>query len=353
MLQISLALFACGLSRYMWSINAPVARVIVSFAVLGFLFYAGIVIAGTYSYECPFQTPVSMALRWLRNNWPSSRKITSVVCAAQRRILELLAKLRIVRRGVDVILPINGDAGRRSPALLDGSRSPMPGQDANAVSKQNVDNARCVCWVLRKITDPEAIDSAVSLAGTIRWFEGDTDHDPPYDSVVSTFEACFDSTHRLYPGLRDRAYFSARAILKINVGARSQSQKCAEKYPIPIIPSNPSTNTDPDFNHILKVLMCNFGTYQPILDFPTVEENTHAHLLWVSDFLSDLTGRVRLNPLFDSYESYLRVAVVDHRATIYNILLTWYLCLGSEAKEGIWASHESYVVILPPFPSAY
>ena len=48
MLQIAL-LLACGLSRYIWSVNTSVARIVVSFTVLGVLFYIGIVVAGTWS----------------------------------------------------------------------------------------------------------------------------------------------------------------------------------------------------------------------------------------------------------------------------------------------------------------
>jgi len=55
--------------------------------------------------------------------------------------------------------------------------------------KHNTDNVRCVSWVLRNITDPEAINSAIRLAGTVRWFQGDPDHDPPFDLIVSTFVA--------------------------------------------------------------------------------------------------------------------------------------------------------------------
>ena len=90
--------------------------------------------------------------------------------------------------------------------------------DLEARHKQNTDNARCVCWVLRNITDSEAIDSAIRLAGSIRWFDGDPDHDPPFDLIISTFEACFNSTKQLHPSMRDRAYFSAQAILQINLG---------------------------------------------------------------------------------------------------------------------------------------
>ena len=67
-LQIALLPLTCGLSRYMWSVNTSVARVVISFTVLGVLFYLGIVVAGMSSYECPFQTPGSTALRRLRQS---------------------------------------------------------------------------------------------------------------------------------------------------------------------------------------------------------------------------------------------------------------------------------------------
>ena len=54
-------------------------------------------------------------------------------------------------------------------------------------------NAYCVGWILQNITDPEAIDSAVCLAGTIRWFDSNTDVDVPFDAIVSVFEGGFGS----------------------------------------------------------------------------------------------------------------------------------------------------------------
>jgi hypothetical protein len=47
----------------MASINTPVATVLITLTMLGVLFYLGVIIAGTSSYECPFQTPISTALR--------------------------------------------------------------------------------------------------------------------------------------------------------------------------------------------------------------------------------------------------------------------------------------------------
>ena len=79
MLQIALLLFCYGLSRYLWNVNQTVAAVIIATSSLGFVFYVCIVSAATASYECPYQTPVSLLLRVLiyydfrKNGWYQRR----------------------------------------------------------------------------------------------------------------------------------------------------------------------------------------------------------------------------------------------------------------------------------------
>ena len=131
---------------------------------------------------------------------------------------------------------------------------------------------------------------------------------------------CFDSTKQLYPGMRDRAYFPARAILQINLRARSQSHERASKYPIPEVSSNAPQRADPDLHHIIRMLEGSLCSDRPTLDFPRVGANTHNHLLWTSNLFVDLT-HVGPSPIPGSYESYLSVAVTDHRAMIANTLL--------------------------------
>jgi len=204
---------------------------------------------------------------------------------------------------------------------------------------------RCVCWVLQNITDPEAIDAAIRHAGTIQWFDGDSDHDLPYGVIVSTFEACFSTTKQLYPGMRDRAYFSAQVILKINIRARTQPYEHASKYPIPKISSGSLQHTDPDLHHVICMLECNFGNGRPTFNFPREGVNSHAHSLWVSKLLVDVihTGP---NPTLKSYKSYLSLAFTNHQAMIADILLMWYMLLGGHVEEEtFWAIDRSYVVI--------
>ena len=409
MLQIALLLLACGLSRYMWSVNTSVARVVISFTALGLLFYVGIVAAGTSSYECPFQTPASEVLRNLRDSGITRRLLARV--SPSNAILLIRATRVVARRGlvsaprrayavmqylstweispsrmmsnirstatkvghqlIVLLLRIDRAFGNAKQWLVQGTRrlgragllpttventdqQPGPLQNGHGLvvrvrnledlRKQNTDNVRCVCWVLRNITDPEAIDSAIRLAGTIRWFDGDSDHDPPFDLIVSTFDACFDSTKQLYPGMRDRAYFSARAILQISMRARTQPKECAPKYPFPEVSPNTTKHTDDDLHHILRMLQYNFNSDRPTLDFPKASANTHQHLLWISNLFVDL-AHVGPNPILQSYESYLSVAVANHQATIANTFLIWYMFLGGHIEEEtFWATDKSYVV---------
>jgi len=423
MLQIALLLLACGLSRYVWSVNTSVARVVISFTALGLIFYIGIVAAGASSYECPFQTPASEGLRYLRDSgvtrkllarmspsnaislihatWVSTRQgfisaphhvhgttryppswdispsrivsgIRSTATGVGHRMIILLPRIdrafgnvkqRLVQRIRSFrhtrLLPTTIEEADQEPGPLRNS----PGLlvrvwNLEALRKQNMDNACCISWVLRNITDPEAIDSAIRLAGTIRWFDGGSDHNPPFDLIVSTFNACFDSAKQPYPGMRDRAYFSARAILQISMRARVQSHEHASKYPIPEVPfpedsSNTSPHTDHDLHHVTRMLQCNFNSERPTLDFPMTGANTHDHLLWMSNLFVDLT-RVGPNPILRSYDSYLSAAVTNHRATIANTLLIWYMFLGGHVEEEtFWATDKSYAVDPLIFLSAH
>ena len=245
MLQISLLLLGCGLCRYMMSINTPIAYTLIVLTGFGVLFYAGIVVAGASSYECPFQTPGSALLRrtWTQVGPPLTpifffiidalrtlggtiwRPISMVwlaVVKAHRNFLTLSERIQLgILRirfcfppigGLDIHLPqigLNTRPRSRNPPLpltREGSGSPDPQEiipwfapnELTMIEKKNIDNARCVSWVLKNTTDPEALDAAIRLAGTIRWFENGIDAKPLYDIFVSTFDSCFGSDGMLH-----------------------------------------------------------------------------------------------------------------------------------------------------------
>jgi hypothetical protein len=65
MLQFALLLLGCALSLHLWGINTAVALVILGATLFGVICYAFMVVAGTASASCPYQTPGAQALRYL------------------------------------------------------------------------------------------------------------------------------------------------------------------------------------------------------------------------------------------------------------------------------------------------
>ena len=144
----------------------------------------------------------------------------------------------------------------------------------------NAKDVRCVSWILRNITDPESLDAAIRLAGTIRWFIDGINVEPPYDIIVSTFHTCFDSTGTVYPGLLDRAYYSARAIFWIRIRAKCGGGEFEyDRRSLPHVSNNGSNNKDLD--SILE-MYTSVQAGLTSIECGFTEHNTADHMQWVS-----------------------------------------------------------------------
>jgi hypothetical protein len=299
MLQAALLLLACGLCKHMATINTPVAGVLITLTVLGVVFYLGIVIVGASSYECPFQTPVSTALRriWKSTKPHVTATLHSAVIGASLLWLPVSTTLRNSWEAIQCqilhfmlwlppttqwfrphhqTLPVVQPIPQQSPSwlaslhrlwediqcriLCAALRLPQTHPSSPIVRPtslwltptalvtlrtMNAGDVRCISWILWNITDPEALDAAIRLAGTIRWFEDGLNVEPPYDQIVSMLKGCFDSAGRVYPGLRDRAYHSARAALWIHICALCASREFARRFPFPAVACD-MASLDPD-----------------------------------------------------------------------------------------------------------
>ena len=205
------------------------------------------------------------------------------------------------------------------------------------IQRANANDVRCVSWILRNITDPEALDAAVRLAATIRWFEDGINVEPPYDLIVSILEGCFDSTARLHPGLGDRAYHSAQAILWIYIRAMRISEEFSSRFPLPIIHCSTIY-----LNRDLADLL---GVYRD-LDTPEIIAWIHRiipgfspmHLQWTSTALLHLSWANRNVPgAFNSIRYYEDERDWDRIPlnAMLNLLLTWCIVLGWPIEEEV------------------
>ena len=329
MLQVALLLLACGLSRHMCPINTSVAYTLISLTGAGVLFYLAIVIAGISSYACPFQTPASTTLR---SPWKKARRgFVSFIVHSKQALLRTHRMWNqkvwplFHRQSLPTILLGNVQVHRSEPWLKP--------KDLDTIHETNANDVRCVSWILRNITDPEALDAAIRLAGTIRWFDDGINDSPPYDLIVSTFDGCFDSAGMVNPGPRDRAYYSGRAIVWIHTLAMCKSEEFASTFPLPntnyVAPS-----LDFDLRHLLWINIALPARYRfmRLLNIPVL---TPSHSQWSSNVLLHLSWANRAAVDFDFILRYISVkheAGIPLNATL-NRLLTWCIFLGSPVEE--------------------
>ena len=409
MLQIALLLLACGLCRYMASINTPVAGVLITLTALGVLFYLAIVVAGTSSYACPLQTPASAALRGLWKKiqhhttlpvHPPWKQVVFPIGFAIHRFKQVVVRPALnLDKWVRITFKSRQHGHPQSPVvsleeiredshmfpephnnpLTHGPNPPThdtgpshrnpdhpsqetdpPPQNAPApepwllrgglttIEKTNAKDIRCVSWILRNITDPEALDAAIRLAATILWFEEGTDIEPPYNIIVSIFSTCFDSTGAVYPGLSDRAYYSARAILWINIRAMCKGEDFARRnFPLPHINNNGSYNMDLDSVLEIYNIMCAHETF--ICRSGFTKHNTPEHMQWTSRALLHSCWAKQRNP--DGFSVILSQWVPDVPwstipldATL-DLFLVWSTFLGGPIQEeAVKIRDKTYVI---------
>ena len=95
MLQFALLLLGCALSLYLWGIDMTVALVVLGITSFGVIFYACIVVAGTASVSCPYQTPGVHILRHilhtLHHTLHAPRRILHILHHTFRTLLHTLS----------------------------------------------------------------------------------------------------------------------------------------------------------------------------------------------------------------------------------------------------------------------
>lgn len=402
MLQVALLLLALGLYEHMRSINHAIGSILVVLTMVGTLVYIVIVVAGASSYECPFQTPASIVLgsSWERARPHLTAALLPIIAASRYLYKPLHRMWEVVQSQILHVLlllppieigccsrhpsPLIVQSAPRNPAsrlaplhsLWERIKSKIPhlvlrlpqtlplstAQDVlpNPVTspwltpttlavlrKANATDARCVSWILRRFTDPEALDMGIGLASTIRWFEDGLDVNPPYDLIVTTFRACFDSTGRVQHGSSNRAYHAAQAVLWIHVRAMCVSEEFAQRFPLPVI-NHDHTSLDDDLKDLLGVYrgldtpgiiawMC---AASPRVT-PVHQQRTSItllHLSWANRSARDVLNPAAEYFLLEKWDTILLGAIL-------NRLLTWCIFLDWPVEEEVLKIQDKSCVI--------
>ena len=293
MLQAALLLLGYALSNYLFFVDEVVASVIIGFAGFGLLFYFLIASAATLSYNCPFQTPLSLIIRYLINFDHKHRRYLGRTKQWFKRVFSY--------KKWKVHGPKHGGSG--PPRAHDWNNSVdhtelfMPGppdQPSTLFNKETdwegyVLDSDCITWMFEMSMDMDIIMAIMKFIPEVVWHAGI--QTTPLQRLYDTVLECFDhsSGHpTVIPKFRDRAYLAAKALLHLAIQRKCIGDEhdtvvfdsISNKH-LPLAPT--SYNCDSDLASTLSIIDCVFGHSKSIQwqDFSF----TPPHHLWMGHIL--------------------------------------------------------------------
>ena len=222
-LQCALILLGFGLSRYLWEISRSVSSVIIGFTTFGFLFYLFIVMASIFSFDCPFQTPFSLVVRF-------------AISLALPYWRNLQQTFRPPKPGTPRIRPdppppndgVGGghdlEAGMTIPDVVPAAiPSPLFPEETDPEAEKL--DARCINRMIVASTGTDVVVSTMNFIPEVIWHSGIKE--VPLKRIYDILTDCFDSSGPhpvVIPKMRHVAYLSARAFTHIGLQRRCITQ---------------------------------------------------------------------------------------------------------------------------------
>ena len=275
MLQAALLLLGYALSNYLFFINKAIASVIMGFTTFGLLFYLLVVLAATLSYNCPFQTPLSLLFRllirfdnkhkgYLKRSKRWSGHVFSQMKGRWQRPkshglcgLGRFGTFGLGSPGDYIELGVTGLSDQAPPIFNKKTNWDDHGLDLSSVT-----------WMFEMSTD---MDVATAIAGFIPQIVCTDTQTIPLERLYDTVLKCFDrsSGHPiLKPAYRDKAYLCAKALLHMGVQCKYVGDK-SENSMFRSISSRHQTmgsksyKGDSDLESTLGMIDCVFGDLKP------------------------------------------------------------------------------------------
>ena len=230
LLQLALFLFSYALSIYLFTINKAVAAVTVGLTSFGLLFYILVVSVATLSYNCPFQTPLSLFLRFLFRLKDKDKNYLEQAWSWFKPMFRLCFSSRHHAP--------EEDRDDHVESALVGPFCKPPRLAAGLTTWNDyVVDTECIAWLSQRSRSADVVMAIAGLIPEIIWYGsmGASPLKQLYDIMLE----CFDSSSEppaLIPKLREKAYLSAKAVLHLAVqrkGIKSETdvfQSISEKH---------------------------------------------------------------------------------------------------------------------------
>jgi hypothetical protein len=286
MLQAALLLLGYALSDYLFFINKVVASVLIGFTSFGLLFYFLIVSAATFSYNCPFQTPLPLIFRSLiRFDNEHKRYLKRFREWFGRPFSQMKRWLGRKSGGLD---------GNASGECIAFPMTTSPHQWPLHFNKGTdwddyVLDSNCVTWMFEMPMDTDITMVVARVIPEIVWHPDTRASllERLYDAVLE----CFDRSSGypiLRPAFRDKAYLCAKALLHMSIqrkciGNESENAVFGSISRRRRMMGLPQCGGDQDLESTLRMIDRVFGHFAPMRwqGFPL----TIPHHAWMSHIL--------------------------------------------------------------------
>lgn len=274
LLHTSLLLLGSGLSIYLFFINQTVAGVVIAFTSFCLFFYFISSAAAIISQHCPFQTPLSLTLRYLTRRLVPKAWFAD---GSRRKPRPSRPKAKTMDH---IVLPMWALASDPSPLFSHGEID----WDGYVVYSS------CVTWMFEKPLEHDTVMAIVKFVPEIVWHGGI--RTIPLERIYDNLLECFDNqTHAptVISRYRDRAYLSAKAVLHIIIQRRSLGENADAAIFDSIAERHPRMGSrqyegDSDLESTLGLIDCVLGANPPAMrwekfSFTTPHHSWMAHIL--------------------------------------------------------------------------
>jgi len=305
MLQAALLLLSYALSNYLFFLEKIIASTIIGFTAFGLLFYVLLVSAATFSYDCPFQTPISLVIHSLIHYDRENEKYLERSREWFGRIFS--QKEERPRRNSGSRYGLGGFDAFDGGGFGDHIRLPMvnlPNEQRRLFSEK-IDwdgytlDSRCIARMFDLSMDADAIATIMMFIPEVVWYAGI--RTAPLERLYDTVVECFDHSSGspvVIPKLKNKAYLSAKAFLHVAIqskcigGGRDKAvfESISRRHQIM---GSEGCDGDPDLQSTLGIIDHVFGNPRP-MDWQGFTF-TVAHHAWMGHILLyrawDVTGK--------------------------------------------------------------
>ena len=224
MLQAALLLLGYALANYLFTINKVIAWVIGGFTISGLLFYGLIVIAATISYDCPFQTPLSVFIHFVTRFDNTHNKYLKKSRRWFRRAFFGEKKQRLPGPGGSHApgssgKPDGNDVDDHIELAMFGSYGSSPPLFEKETDWEGyVLDSNCITWMSEKVVDEDAVLGIMKFIPEVVWHPGikTTPLGKLYDALLECFD-CSSGRPVMITKLKEKAYLCAKALLHVAV----------------------------------------------------------------------------------------------------------------------------------------